>query len=109
MSNGRPNHAVRLPEWRALRRPGECLADHGVPSCAPGELCREGCLYSDFDADGDLDLCDYRAFQIGFSGRREKPEWAVPDQEYWLVFDVDDDTDIDLGDFQRLHRQLTGP
>ena len=100
-----PSLGVCLPGYPR----DQCLIDNGVPDCMPEKLCREGCLYSDYDADGDLDLYDVRALQIGFSGQRQKPGWESPDQEYWLVFDVDDDNDIDLVDFSRLHAQLTGP
>ena len=49
-----------------------CLADYAdLPECLPGPgvaIVAPCCGIFDFDADGDVDLRDIRAFQIAFTG-----------------------------------------
>jgi|GEM_PF-1569342 len=81
-------------------QPQHCLDLGGVPECIPAP-CTQGCLMGDFDSDGDLDLRDYAAMQIGFG--------PTPVQDYSLVFDFDDDEDIDLKDYEEFTEWQSEP
>jgi len=58
----------------------------------------------DFDADGDVDLVDFAAFQQGFSGQGKPYSDSSFD-----VFDQDFDNDIDLDDWAAFVAAVTGP
>ncbi|MFQ5590219.1 MAG: hypothetical protein ACE5HE_03555 [Phycisphaerae bacterium] len=82
--------------------PAECTAAGGIPACVPA-LCRQGCLLGDADTNGVLDLVDIAAFQ-----RCMGSDASV--QECTIVFDADDDDDVDLADFVTIfHDYLTRP
>jgi len=62
------------------------------------------CGTMDVESDGDVDLEDYAAFQICFSGA------GTPASELCAcVFDSDEDSDVDGADFAVLFAGLSGP
>ncbi len=86
-----------------------CLASGGSPVCGdpglcegiscPDSPCRDGCLYGDYDGDGDRDLADAAAFERCFSGSLEEVGFAAPSEQCLHRFDFDLDGDIDLSDW----------
>ena len=59
--------------------------------------------YGDFDADGDVDMDDFDAFQACISGAElEATRECTP-------MDADGDTDIDQSDFGQFQLNITGP
>ncbi len=84
----------------------------GVSECVPGDLeyfCNHGCLWGDFDKDGDIDLADFAALQVGFSGPSGTPGYVPPAADHRFAFDREFDTDIDLFDWEGIQPDLTGP
>ena len=92
-----------VPPWICIEFFG------GTPACIEENLCRQGCLLGDFDRDGDVDLRDFAALQISFSGPVGGVGYFMPAEEYRFVFDRDEDDDIDLDDFDDLPPDRTGP
>jgi hypothetical protein len=62
------------------------------------------CGTADSDADGDVDLADFAAFQICFTGTP-----GVAETFCECVFDSDDDHDVDLTDFGEFAANFSGP
>ncbi|MCO6437117.1 MAG: thrombospondin type 3 repeat-containing protein [Phycisphaerae bacterium] len=71
-----------------------CLAAQGIPPCIQ-RPCRQGCLLGDFEVDGDVDLADIAVFQRAFTG-----PGGFNVQDFTIVFDANEDDDIDLEDFE---------
>jgi len=63
----------------------------------------------DFDNDLDIDLMDFAALQVCFSGPAEAPGFAEPSLECIDNFDIDYDNDIDLDDARRTPCVTGGP
>ncbi len=85
-----------------------CLDDGGTPDCVPA-ACYQGCLLGDADANGSLDLRDLATLQTCFSGSNTDPGYGAPPQECSIVFDFNEDDDIDLLDYRDMMNQFTGP
>lgn len=85
-----------------------CVEDGGTPDCVAA-ACSQGCLLGDADENGVLDLRDLAELQGCFSGSAMDPDYAVPSQECAIVFDFDEDDDIDLLDYREMMKQFTGP
>ncbi|MBU0718389.1 MAG: hypothetical protein KJ749_09090, partial [Planctomycetes bacterium] len=88
--------------------PLACVEAGGVPECL-AHPCLQGCWLGDSDEDGDLDLRDFAVMQSAFSGFAGHPGYIEPPQESWLVFDYDDDQDIDLLDVKTFVTLIDGP
>ncbi len=58
----------------------------------------------DFNTNGNVDLCDFAAFQGCFNG-----EVGLANNMCRNTFDADCDGDVDLGDLKALEAMLTGP
>ena len=65
----------------------------------------------DFDADGDVDLVDYRSFTDCLAGPDATPVPPTPAcaAACLAAFDADADGDVDLADFGVFQRQWAGP
>jgi hypothetical protein len=63
-----------------------------------------GVYPQDFDADGDVDLSDFRQFQICFNGSNTPPARTGCSST-----DLDDDGDVDLADFDNFRACFGGP
>ena len=65
----------------------------------------------DFDADGDVDLVDYRSFTDCLAGPAAAPAPPPPAcvNACLAAFDADADGDVDLADFGVFQRQWAGP
>jgi len=97
----------------------QCFASFGIPVCddppvcpgtrCPESLCRDGCLFGDFDRDGDIDLFDMGSLTVCFSASTGIPSFVVPSAECLLRFDFDTDADVDLEDFDAFSAVLEGP
>jgi hypothetical protein len=59
----------------------------------------------DFDGDGDVDLLDFAAFQICYTGN----ETVTAFTDECVVFDADNDHRINLTDFAEFQLLFTGP
>lgn len=88
--------------------PEACRQSHGIPECN-GSPCRHGCLVGDANADGRRDLSDLRDLQNCFSASVGAIGYNAPSDECRFSFDADADGEIDLADFNSLHRLMTGP
>lgn len=78
----------------------------GVPGAyVERDLTRYGpCAVGDFDGDGDVDLSDFRLFQLCFNG----PQRPYPFAECRMA-DFDHDVDVDLADFMPFLSCFNGP
>jgi trimeric autotransporter adhesin len=65
----------------------------------------------DFDADGDVDLVDYRSFTDCLAGPDAAPAPPIPAcvDACLAAFDAEADSDIDLADFGVFQLQMAGP
>ena len=64
----------------------------------------------DADADADVDLVDVARSQVCFTGPNSDPSFVPPDDpECLILFDSDDDGDLDLDDFDLLRCAIGGP
>lgn len=86
----------------------ECLDFGGTPDCESSP-CRDGCLFGDFDGDGDVDLRDSLAMIECYSGPFDLPEYVLPSADCLLRYDFDLDQDVDHVDVDEYTRTLTGP
>ncbi|MCH9002668.1 MAG: hypothetical protein IIC02_08855 [Planctomycetes bacterium] len=86
-----------------------CEADGGTPDCRVSQLCRDGCLISDVDNDGDIDLFDLAGLQQCFSGSKNEPGFVEPGSECLRIFDGISDGAVDLEDYGLLRDNITGP
>lgn len=75
-----------------------CLEDGGTPDCLESP-CREGCLLGDWDGDGRVRLADVCQMQLCFSGGVGGPGYIEPPADCLMVFDSDDDGDVDVIDY----------
>ncbi len=75
--------------------------DNTPPGCP---VTPNGCVASDFDEDGDVDLTDFGVFQACFNGPNRP--YASPS---CVPADFDTDTDVDLADFGLLQGCFNGP
>lgn len=85
-----------------------CEEDGGTPDCVAA-ACFQGCLLGDANQNGVLDMHDLAEHQRCFSGGEADPGYVIPSHECGIVFDFDDDGDIDLIDHRELTKQFTGP
>ena len=76
----------------------------GTPQASTGVL--SFLLYTpgDFDGDEDVDLADWAHLQ-----RCHQGNGVAPDDPECLVFDIDEDDDVDLDDFDLFQDYFTGP
>jgi hypothetical protein len=75
--------------------------DTAVSLC--GALCNAGCTSGgDFEDDGDVDLVDFGAFQLCFTGS------GIPAAAGCECGDFDSDGDVDLVDFGEFQLVFTG-
>ncbi|MCH8148563.1 MAG: hypothetical protein IH987_11300, partial [Planctomycetes bacterium] len=88
---------------------GLCESQGGTPECVVSELCRDGCLISDADNDGDIDLFDFAGFQQCFSGTKEGIGFVEPGSECLRIFDVTSEGAVDLEDYAAFRENMTGP
>lgn len=79
----------------------ECLNQGFIPPCTE-RPCLQGCLLGDFEVDGDVDLVDVGVLQRSYTG---PGGFAI--QDFTLVFDENQDDDIDLEDYDRVFFRST--
>lgn len=79
--------------------PQACLDFGGDPQCLPFETCRDGCIIGDADDDGDIDLVDFSALMLCYTGPNSAPDYQPPSAWCRDRFNFNTDGDIDLFDF----------
>ena len=95
-----PDHAVRV-RFEASDLGGGSVVEAGVDAFS---VTRFGCVYDangDFDADGDVDLVDFAAFQGCFD--------STPMATGCVPGDMNGDDAIDLNDFEDFLAVMFGP
>lgn len=86
---------------------GSYLGDGTTCSPDPCPYCWTG----DFDTNGSVDLADFAMLQECFAGPGLPPADDPPGRQAACLcaFDFDDDTDVDLVDYEGFFDRLTGP
>ena len=95
-----PEHAGSYTHTAIWGAPGVDV--HGTLGSASVTIV--SCGTADSDADGDVDLADFAAFQRCFTG-----DGGTADVLCQCLFDSDADEDVDLTDYQAFEAAITGP
>ena len=61
---------------------------------------------ADLNRDDHVDLADFAAMQLCFSGPGNSPDDSCPEG---VIADLDCDDDVDVDDYAILHAGMTGP
>jgi murein tripeptide amidase MpaA len=76
----------------------DCLDIGGEPDCMLSDLCRDGCLSGDWNQSGVTEFSDFAGLQNCFSGDALSGGFATPTESCLVIFDMDDDGDVDATD-----------
>lgn len=109
-----PNLCFATTRSNCLLQGGEPVCNVQEVGCAfadlcPDSNCRDGCLFGDYDKDGDVDFADLGVMQMCFSGDIGSVKYQLPSAECLLRFDFNLDNDVDLDDYFEILAALGGP